>query len=119
MDNKKEMLDWLDKLKSSDKLIIVEGIKDKAALMNLGIPKERITTLTKPIFAVAEDIAKKTKNVIILTDLDREGKKLYANLKRNLTRIGVQVDNKFREFLFRNFKLSHIEGIDTYFSNLK
>jgi 5S rRNA maturation endonuclease (ribonuclease M5) len=113
-----DLLDWLDKLKSSEKLIIVEGTKDKAALVKLGVAEERIFTINKPIFALAEDLAEMSKKIIILTDLDEEGKKLYAELKRNLTRIGVEVDNYFREFLFRNSKLSHIEGIDTYFSKL-
>jgi 5S rRNA maturation endonuclease (ribonuclease M5) len=119
MNNTPELLEWLEKLKSSPKHIIVEGKKDKAALINIGIPSDRITPLTKPLFAVAEDIAKHHKNAIILTDLDPEGKRLYMDLKRNLTRIGVQVDNKFREALFRLSKLSHIEGIDTYFKNLE
>ena len=118
MNNNESLLAWLDKLKSSEKLIIVEGTKDKAALINLGVAEERIFTINKPIFALAECIAELSKQAIILTDLDAEGKKLYGELKRNLTRIGVEVDNYFREFLFRNSKLSHIEGIDTYFSKL-
>lgn len=112
------MLGWLEKLKASDKIIIVEGIKDVNALVRLGIPRDRIRRLNKAAFAVAEELAKEHKEAIILTDLDKEGKKLYASLKTNLTRNGVKVDSFFREFLFRNSDLSHIEGIDTYFRNL-
>lgn len=118
MDNSTELRQWLEALNASPKPIIVEGIKDKAALVKLGIKAERIKTLSKPLFAVAEDIAKNSKKAIILTDLDPEGKKLYMTLKRDLTRQGVEIDNKFREQLFRLSKLSHIEGIDTYFSKL-
>ena len=124
MNNKSEILDWLEKLTTSDKLIIVEGIKDRKAMENIGIPPERIIIINRPAYAIAENIEKrlsntpKPKQVIILTDLDTEGKKLYANLKRNLSRVGIQTDNYFREFLFKNSKLSHIEGIDTYFNNL-
>jgi 5S rRNA maturation endonuclease (ribonuclease M5) len=129
MEKTQELLNWLEKLKSSDKLIIVEGIKDKAALKNIGIQEERIVIINKPAFAIAEYIEKRLtkaktteiktkKQVIILTDLDTEGKKLYANLKRNLSRVGVQTDTYFREFLFKNSKLSHIEGIDTYFNKM-
>ena len=106
---------WLEKLDASEKPIIVEGFKDRDALANLGIDRTRIFVLNKPIFAVAESIAMKTKKVIILTDLDEGGKRLYRKLKHDLTANGVEVDNYFREFLFRNSKLSHIEGIDTYF----
>lgn len=112
------MLDWLEKLRASEKPIIVEGAKDRDALVSLGIPHHRIYPLNKAIFAFAEELAQHHKDAIILTDLDTEGKKLYANLKRNLARNGVLVDNFFREFLFRNSRLSHIEGIDTYFRNL-
>lgn len=113
------MLGWLENLKASDKIIIVEGIKDISALAKLGIPRDRIRRLNKAAFFVAEDLAKEgIKEAIILTDLDKEGKKLYSSLKTDLTRNGVQVDNFFREFLFRNSDLSHIEGIATYFSHL-
>lgn len=109
--------DWLQQLKDSDKLIIVEGINDKAALNRVGIKKERIMTLNKPLFDIVELAAKKSKKIIILTDLDIQGKKLYRRLKTDLAKLGVEIDNKFREFLFRHTKLSHIEGIDTYISN--
>jgi 5S rRNA maturation endonuclease (ribonuclease M5) len=112
-----ELLDWLESLKASEKYIVVEGSKDKSALMKLGIDEERIVTLRRPAYAIAELLATKTKDVIILTDLDPEGKKHYMRLKTNLTRVGIRVDNKFREALFRQSKLSHIEGIDTYFKH--
>jgi 5S rRNA maturation endonuclease (ribonuclease M5) len=111
----KDLQDWLESLKASEKYIVVEGSKDKSALIKLGIQKERIFTLRKPAYAIAEILETKTKDVIILTDLDSEGKKLYRSLKTNLTRVGIRVDNKFREFLFKNSDLSHIEGIDTHF----
>jgi len=118
-DDKEAMLDWLEKLKESDLIIIVEGVKDVAALNNLGIPRTRLQRINKPAYAIAEKLHEHGhKRAIILTDLDPEGKKLYASFKTNLTRNGVQVDTFFREFLFRNSSLSHIEGIDTYFRNL-
>lgn len=116
--NRQELEDWLKKLIGSEKIMIVEGMKDKKALMNLGVPRHQIQVIDNAIFAVAERVASIAKQAIILTDLDTEGKKLYGNLKRNLNRVGVQVDTYFREFLFRNSDLSHIEGIDTFFRNL-
>ena len=112
------MKEWLQKLKESKKHIVVEGIKDKRALINIGILAQRIHTLKKPLFAASEDIAQQTKDIIILTDIDREGKKLYVNLRGNFARLGVRTDTYFREFLFNNSELSHIEGIDTYFKNM-
>jgi 5S rRNA maturation endonuclease (ribonuclease M5) len=115
---REEMHDWLSRLKESDKFIIVEGIKDKKALINMGIESDRIIPLTKAIYAVAEHVATKTKKAIILTDLDKEGRKLYAALKTDLSRNGVEVDNYFREFLFAKSDLTHIEGIGSYFKRL-
>ena len=117
--NRQELEEWLKKLKRSEKIMIVEGPNDKLALNNIGIPATQVQVLNDAVFAVAEKIAKKSKQVIILTDLDTEGKKLYSNLKRDLNRVGVHVDTYFREFLFRNSDLSHIEGIDTFFKNLR
>lgn len=108
---------WLEKLRKTNKLIIVEGKKDKEALEKLGV--KNIVCLSGPIYKVIEDISEKTKEVIILTDLDREGKKLYHRLKHNLQKHGVRVDNYFREFLFKETTLTQIEGIFRYFHSEK
>jgi len=108
-----ELLEWIDKIKNSDKIVIVEGREDKAALQRLGITN--ILQLNKkPLYKVVEELIQKAKEVIILTDLDKEGKKLYGKLNHDLQRFGVKVDNRFREFLFKKTKLRQIEGLDSY-----
>ena len=102
----------IEGLRNTEKLIIVEGKKDKKALEKLGITN--VKELNKSIFEFAEEIAAKEKEVIILTDLDKEGKLLYSKLKSNFQRNGVKVDVHFREFLFKNTKLRQIEGINSY-----
>ena len=109
------MQDWLDRLKNSKKIVVVEGEKDKIALKKLGV-KNVIAIARKPIFEFIEEIAEKNKEVIILTDLDDEGKKLYSKLKNGFQGCGIKVDNRFREDLFRNTHISQIEGIFRYFS---
>jgi|TARA_B100001971_G_C17774141_1_gene326429 5S rRNA maturation endonuclease (ribonuclease M5) len=140
-----EFEEQLERLK--DKLVVVEGKKDKLALERLGI-KEIITLNKMALFMVIEEIvdmseiAKGThpgasvqkkpaisghaqehaqpfkaavldrnKEVAILTDLDKEGRKLYGKLNSGLQRFGVRVNNKFRDFLFRNTKVRQIEGL--------
>ena len=110
-----ELLLELEKIKLYGKPIIVEGKKDKEALMKLGITN--IFTIKEPLFKLCENISKKNKEVIILTDLDKEGKRLYSKLKENLERNGVKVDDEFRIFLFKETKLTQIEGIITYIEN--
>lgn len=115
---KEEMKEWLEKLKESEAIIVVEGKRDIIALENLGIPKQRIFRLNDAVFACAEELAAREKEIIILTDFDAEGKKLYGSLSKDLASLGAKVDRYFREFLMKNTPLSHIEGIDTFFENL-
>lgn len=108
---------FIEKIKSSNILVIVEGKKDKAALNKLGISNV-IELNKKPLFAIVEEISNSNQECIILTDLDKEGKKIYAKLNSNLQKTGVRINNKFREFLFRHTKLRQIEGLTTYLENL-
>jgi 5S rRNA maturation endonuclease (ribonuclease M5) len=106
-----DLAEWRDRLNQSGKLIIVEGMKDKAALRSLGV-KNRIKQLhKKPLYQVVEEVVGMSRDVIILTDLDKEGKRLYGRLNSDLSRFGMRVDNCFREYLFRNTKIRQIEGL--------
>lgn len=105
--------EWLAALREEDAPIVVEGLKDCAALEAFGI--SGIVMLSKsPLYRVVDDIERESKRVIILTDLDKEGKRLYSRLKQSFDRIGVQVDRVYREWLFKETKLSHIEGLINY-----
>lgn len=103
--------EWVEKINDDCSLIIVEGIKDKKALENMGVENEIKTLSKKPIFSIIEDVSI-NKKAIILTDLDKEGKKLYGKLKDGLSKHGVVIDNKFREFLFSETKIRQIEGLN-------
>ena len=106
-----ELLQLLEEIKQKQLLVLVEGIKDKKALERLGITN--VLTLKKPLYAVVEQIAQVTSEVVLLTDLDEEGKKLYHRLSRDLQKHRIKINNKLREFLFKT-KLRHIEGIVSY-----
>ena len=99
------------------RLIIVEGKKDKAALNYIGINNYIITLSKKPIFATIESISNLTDETIILTDFDKKGKELYGKLNSGLQKLGVKVDHYFREWLQKNTKLSHVEGLEKYIKN--
>ena len=71
--------EWINELQQTDQLILVEGEKDKAALNALSITN--VLTVSKtPIHKIIEEVVKRNKRVVILTDLDREGKKYYATM---------------------------------------
>lgn len=105
-----EFQEMLQKLSLSGKPIIVEGKKDRKALQELGL-QNKISILDKPLFVVVEEVAATTKEIVLLTDLDGEGKALYGKLNRQLQSLGVQVDNSFRNFLFRKTKFRQIEAL--------
>ncbi|MBW2978426.1 toprim domain-containing protein [Candidatus Woesearchaeota archaeon] len=117
MQTKKEFEEFIEKLKqaSKEKIILVEGKKDKAALESFGI--KNIITLKKPLYVIIEDIVETKKECILLVDLDKKGKELYARISSKLKQFGVKIDNYFREFLFKT-KLRQIEGINTYLEKL-
>lgn len=113
------ILTLIHRLEEDSIPIIVEGKKDKEALETLYFGQ--IFTLSKsPLYEVAETVAKLPgKRACILTDLDKEGKKLYAALAHHLARLGITIDNELRHYLLRKTKLSHIEGIKTYLEGLE
>ncbi len=103
--------EWAAQVSGSGKAILVEGESDERALRALGI-KNRIYSLRRrPLYAVVESIAEKERDLILLTDLDKEGKRLYGTLSSSLQRFGVRIDNKAREWLLRNTKVRQIEGL--------
>lgn len=99
----------LERIKRENLLIVVEGKKDKEALQKLGLSK--IIILNKPLFQLVEEI--KEKEIILLTDLDKTGRKLYHLLKKDLNKNGIKVNNSLRNFLIKTKKVNQIETISS------
>ena len=113
---KEDFIREIEQLKINNRLIIVEGKKDAAALQLFGI--DNIMQLSKKsIPSLIDDISSAEKEIIILTDLDKEGKKLYGKLNSGLQKQGVKINNKFRNFLYKETKLRNIEGLKHYQSD--
>jgi 5S rRNA maturation endonuclease (ribonuclease M5) len=112
-----DLEDWIEKLRGSGKTIVVEGYKDMKALAALDI--DSIPLDKQAIYKFSEAVALNTKDTVILTDLDSEGKKLYGMLKENLSMLGVRIDSTFREWLFKETELRQIEGLGTYLEKEK
>ena len=113
-----EIIENIEKLRNSSTLVIVEGIKDRLALEKLDL-KNIITLNKRPLFEIVEEVSDNYKECAILTDLDKEGKKLFGKLNSGLSQHGVKVDNNLREFLFKKTKLRQIEGLYSYTENDK
>ena len=112
MDEINRLIQFLEEIAESNILVIVEGYKDKRALEKFGIIN--IITLKQPLYKVIEFVSEHYKKCIVLTDLDKEGKELYSRISKKLRQRKVKVDDKFREFLFKETKLRQIEGLWRY-----
>ncbi|MEK6841072.1 MAG: toprim domain-containing protein, partial [Nanoarchaeota archaeon] len=65
---------WVNQiLQDNTSLILVEGKRDVKALNKLGLLN--VSSIDKPIYLLIEDLARKNKEVIILTDFDPQGRK--------------------------------------------
>lgn len=87
-----ELIDMLRDVE--DKLVIVEGKKDKKALKSLGV-KNIIAINGRPLYELADEI-KTDKEVVILTDFDKEGRKIHSKLKNLLQRHKIHVNSHLR-----------------------
>lgn len=104
------IIDEIEKIK--EKVVIVEGKKDKKCLEEFGI--ENIVTLSGISLFEIVDILPKCDEVVLLTDLDKKGKQLYAILRNILIRNGYKIDNNFRNYLFRETRIRQIEGLKRF-----
>ena len=105
-----ELKQLIQKIIDSNTLIIVEGKKDRAALEKFGI-NNIIELSKKPLYQVVEEIVQNNKECIVLTDLDNKGKELYGKLSKDLQKHGIKINNKLRDFLFKNTKIRQVEGL--------
>ncbi len=99
MRGKKPGLDEFLKISEElrDKLLIVEGIRDEKALKSLGL-NNIIKINRKPLYQVAEEAARaKSKEIVILTDFDREGRRLAARLSRLLGPYKIRINRRLRK----------------------
>ena len=102
---------------AKDKLIVVEGKKDKKSLQELGFKYIFVINETgKSLYEKMEEIEMQKRKICILTDFDKKGKKLYLLLKSELAKKKVKTDNTLRFILLKS-GVSHIEGLSTFIQN--
>ncbi|MBI5390094.1 hypothetical protein HZB02_01260 [Candidatus Woesearchaeota archaeon] len=109
-----EMLDlssWAACLTASGKWILVEGKKDQAALLALGVDHVKEME-RKPLYKIVDECSALGTEWILLVDLDSEGKKLYSVLRSEFEKLGIKIDHVFREWLFRETNIRQIESLN-------
>lgn len=103
----------LEEIKERNLPVVVEGQNDQKALQALGL-SNLILLNKKPLYKVIEDL--EATEIVILTDLDREGRRLFGRLSRECNQRGIKVNNKLRLFLLHT-PVAHIEGVVTFMRN--
>ena len=122
-DTLEDLSSILDELKDrpKDAVILVEGLKDRGALIALGIGGDiRLIQGGGSIFSVAEDLVLQKKSAIILTDWDRKGGQLCRLIRQALKANGISYDDSLRMRLVRISKkdIKDIESLPSLYSRL-
>lgn len=102
--------------------VIVEGARDVAALKKLGITKNvHPLNKGKSVFGFCEDLAKKSRSAVILTDWDRRGGRLARMLREGLEANGVRINDRIRTqiVILSKKEIKDIESLPTFIDRLK
>ncbi|MEM5882782.1 MAG: toprim domain-containing protein [Candidatus Aenigmatarchaeota archaeon] len=91
--------------------IIVEGIKDEEAIRKLGFQKI-VKISGKPLEKVFEEVSN-YNSVVILSDFDEEGKKIFAKLRKLFSSHKIKVHTFLRNKIKSTFKIKKIEEINS------
>jgi dTMP kinase len=103
-------------------VILVEGRKDRQALACLDIEGEIVQVQdARGIFGVAEELARKGQEAIVLTDWDRKGGQLAELLRHALKANGVRYDDTIRARMSALGKkeIKDIESLPAFLSFLR
>ncbi|ADG13002.1 toprim domain-containing protein [Methanocaldococcus infernus] len=105
------------KIEAEDKPIVVEGIRDVESLERLGIEATFIVIAKTPIYLIADElISLGVKEVILLTDFDKRGRKLAKAIVEEFRQRGIKVNTKIRKeiFIYTNSGIRDIESLFSY-----
>ena len=94
-------------LYSEKNLIVVEGKRDKEVLEELKIKN------VYAIYEVKRLNLKKYREVLILTDRDKKGKKIYKHLYLYFTSEGLIINEQLRKRFFEVFRVIRVEELRT------
>jgi 5S rRNA maturation endonuclease (ribonuclease M5) len=84
--------------KSQKVPVIVEGKNDEKILKRFGI-KNIYTLSGKNYFDLVEELPENTEEVILLTDVDPQGEKIFKKLSEVLEKYNIKADGSFRKYL--------------------
>lgn len=108
--------------RNAESPIIVEGKKDVKALRKLGAEGDIIKIKRNDtVFHIIENLRGKYEGVIILTDWDRSGSRLYSRIKKACKANGIKYREDLRTELIKYVKteIKDIESIPKFIKRLE
>jgi len=101
--------------------IIVEGIKDRRSLRELGIEGTIMTAAMRPALEVAEDAAQNFDEIIVLTDWDRAGEEAARRMEKHLLCTRAHADLQTRDRLKKMVRreIKDVEGLSRYVQRMR
>jgi len=108
----------LNTLASEGWVVLVEGPRDAIALKGLGYRGSLITIST--VTRSTAQALKKATGVIIMTDMDREGRQLAARYARKLSHDGLQISliQRKRLLVASGGVFRHVENLSRFADQL-
>lgn len=101
--------------------IIVEGQRDERALRALGATGPIIMASRRPALELAEDAARRYKEIVILTDWDLKGEEMARIMEQMLLHTPSHVDMEIRERLKRLVRkeIKDVESLSIYVERMR
>ncbi|MHA1680713.1 MAG: toprim domain-containing protein [Promethearchaeota archaeon] len=113
---REKLAEFFDELVGTDIPIVVEGKRDRRALVTGGVEPSRIIMLHGHSLLEVEEFLENFDEVIMLLDLDKEGEFLLNKLRSYLQAHKVKVNMRYSELIYRIFDghLTCIEHLRRY-----
>lgn len=101
--------------------IIVEGMRDERALRALGISGPVIMASRRPALDLAEDAARRYREIVVLTDWDLKGDEMALKIDQYLRSAGSRPDMDIRSRLKKLVKkeIKDVESLSLYVERMR
>ncbi len=102
-------------------IIVVEGRKDVNSLISLGIKGEIKLASQQPLLEFTEQLSKRSKEIILLTDWDRKGGIMARKIIQYLLSYGIMPDIEIRSRIRALVKkrIKDIESLNNYVDRMR
>ena len=99
----------------------MEGRRDRESLRALGALGPVIMASQKPALALAEDVAREHREIIVLTDWDEKGEEMALQIEKLLRCSGSRGDVEIRSRLKRLVKkeIKDVESLSSYVERMR